>query len=269
MGVVLPLTTSAAATAQTSGTVSVLYAGSLVTPMEGRIKAALAAQGITFEGEGGGSKMLAHLIESGTKNPDAFVSVDPKLVTGLGAKVSYAAAFASTSLGVGWTSNSKYAALFDAVGAGKRPMLEALSTPGLTIGRTDARLDPKGAYTIEAMKLLAGTEGAARILGPDDNPAQTFPEEDLLARVETGQADVGFFYRTEAAARGLHFAPLPGDASMSQKITYVIAIMRDAPHRQQAVAFRDFVLTGEGKRILQAAGVEYFDRPRVLANAQQ
>jgi molybdate/tungstate transport system substrate-binding protein len=252
------------ARAQTVGTVSVLYAGSLVTPMEGPIKTALAAAGVDFQGEAGGSKMLANLIASGAKNPDAFVSVDPKLVTDLGAKVTSATAFASTSLGIGWSSRSRYAATFDAVTAGKSSLLAALETPGLTIGRTDPKLDPKGEYTVAGMTILAGAGGEHRILGDDENPAQTFPEEDLLVRIETGQADVGFFYKTEAIARGLHFAPLPGAASMSEKITYVIAIMKNAPHRAQAKAFQDFLLTGSGKRILQSAGLEYFDVPRAL-----
>ncbi|MBV8118105.1 MAG: ABC transporter substrate-binding protein, partial [Candidatus Eremiobacteraeota bacterium] len=51
--------------ADSAGSVSVLYAGSLVTPMEGPIKTSLATAGIDFEGEGGGSKMLANLIASG------------------------------------------------------------------------------------------------------------------------------------------------------------------------------------------------------------
>ena len=250
--------------ARAAESVWVLYAGSLVTPMEGPVKSALATEGIAFEGQGGGSKMLANLIASDAKSPDVFIAVDPAVVSGLGDRVAYAAAFASTSLGIGWSENSKYAGLFDAVAAGKGSLLEALTTRGLTIGRTDPRLDPKGAYTVEAMKLLAGAAGAGRILGTDDNPAQTFPEEDLIARVETGQADVGFFYRTEAAARGLHFTPLPGAASLSQKITYVLAILRNGPHPKSAIAFRDFILNGEGKRILQAAGLDYFEKPRIL-----
>lgn len=261
---VLSMTAIGRAGSQTQGSVSVLYAASLVTPMEGRIKSALAAEGIAFEGEGGGSKMLAHLIASGLKHPDVFVCVDPKLVAALGDQVASAQAFASTSLGVGWMPDSRYARSFDAVAAGKGSLLDALATPGLSIGRTDPRLDPKGAYTVEAMQLLAGKDGAARILGLDDNPAQTFPEEDLLARIETGQADVGFFYRTEAVARGLRFTPLPGAASMSQRITYVVAVMRDAANPHQAAAFRDFIVTGAGKRILQDAGLDYFERPRPL-----
>jgi molybdate/tungstate transport system substrate-binding protein len=243
--------------AQTSRPVVVLYAGSLVTPMEGPIKTALAAQGIDFQGQGAGSKVLSNLIASGLKTPDIFISVDPKLVLVLGSKVALSTTFASTSLGIGWSTNSKQAALFAQVAAGKLSVLQALSTPGLSIGRTDPKLDPKGRYTIAAMTMLAGADGERRILGDDANDAQIFPEEDLLARIDTGQADVGFFYRTEAMARGLNFVPLPGTASMSDKISYTLAVMKDAPHRAQAIAFANFLLTGEGRTILEKAGIEY------------
>lgn len=247
-----------------SNVVSVLYAGSLVTPMEGPVKAALASRGTDFQGQGGGSKMLSHLIAAGAKRPDVFVSVDPSLVTSLGAKVAHATTFASTSLGIAWSSNSKYAALFAQVAGGKTPILDALSTPSLRIGRTDPQLDPKGRYTVDAMTILAGAAGAKRILGDPENDAQIFPEEDLLARIDTGQADVGFFYRTEAIARGLHFVALPGKAAMNDRITYTLAVMRDAPHFDQAGAFEEFILSGEGKSILEKAGLEYLSTPIVV-----
>jgi molybdate/tungstate transport system substrate-binding protein len=256
------LLTVAPVTAQTTGPVSVLYAGSLVTPMEGPIKSALAAQGIDFQGQGGGSKMLANLISAGVKNPDVFISVDPKLVIGLGSKVAEASTFAGTSLGIAWSDNSRFAPVFANVAAGKNSVLDALATPGLRLGRTDPKLDPKGSYTVQAATILAGAGGEKRLLGDDENAAQIFPEEDLLVRVETGQADVGFFYKTEAIARGFHFVPLPGAAAMSDKITYTIAIMRNAPHPEQARAFQRFVLTGEGKTILQNSGVDYLSAPR-------
>jgi molybdate/tungstate transport system substrate-binding protein len=245
------------AVAQAPNTVNVLYAGSLVTPMEGPIKEALRAQGVDFQGQPGGSKALAHLIDAGLKTPDVFVSVDPALVTGLGDKVASADTFAGTSLGIAWSDKSADAALFADVVAGKTSLLDALSTPGLRIGRTDPKLDPKGGYTIAGMKILAGDTAELRILGTDDNAMQVFPEEDLLVRIEGGEADVGFFYRTEAVARGLHFFALPGKASLSDRITYTIALMKNAPHPDAARAFVAFIRTGAGKTILQRAGLEY------------
>lgn len=243
--------------------VSVLYAGSLVTPMEGPVKSALAAAGVDFQGEGGGSKMLANLIASGSKTPDVFVSVDPKLVAGLGSKVASACTFGGTSLGVGWSARSRYAGVFADAASGKTTLLHALQTPGLSIGRTDPRLDPKGAYTVQGMQLYAGPTVERRILGDDENQTQTFPEEDLLARLETGQADVGFLYETEAVARGFPFVALPGAAALTNRITYTIAILTAAPHPQGAAAFRRFLLTGPGRSILEHAGVHYLDAPCV------
>jgi molybdate/tungstate transport system substrate-binding protein len=247
-----------------SDIVSVLYAGSLVTPMEGPVKSALLASGIDFQGEPGGSKALANLIADGVRIPDVFISVDPQLVTKLDGRVASATTFAGTSLGVAWAPNSKYAARFDAVAAGKGSLQSALETPGIRIGRTDPQLDPKGAYTLEGVTMWLGRAGEQRILGDDQNPSQIFPEQDLLARVDTGQADVGFFYRTEAIARGYRFIALPGNAALTDRITYTLAIMNAAPHPKGARTFADFVLTGAGRTILERAGLTYLHAPKVL-----
>jgi molybdate/tungstate transport system substrate-binding protein len=242
------------------GTVSVLYAASLVTAMEGPIKNALSDAHVTFEGEPGGSKALANLILAGVRSPDVFISVDPRIVAGLGARVASAKTFAGTSLGIAWAPTSKYAALFNAA-TDATTLQRALETPGLRIGRTDPQLDPKGAYTLQAVTMWLGSAGERRLLGEDQNPAQIFPEQDLLARVDTGQADVGFFYRTEAIARGYRFIPLPGKASLTDRITYTLAVMRAAPHPNGAKAFADFILTGRGRTILERAGLTYLNPP--------
>lgn len=243
--------------AAASGAVTVLYAGSLVAPMEGPVKDALRRAGIDFEGEPGGSKALANLVAAGVRSPDVFIYVDPKLVVKFRNQVAWAKTFAGTDLGIAWAPNSKHAELFDAVAAGKTPLQRALETPGLRIGRTDPKLDPKGEYTVAGMNAWLGHDGARRILGEDDNPSQIFPEQDLLARIDTGQADVGFFYRVEAVARRYRFIQLPGDTVFTNRINYTLAVMKNAPHPQQAKAFADFILAGAGRAILERAGLTY------------
>lgn len=235
--------------------VNVLYAGSLVTPMEGPIAEALRADGVQFAGEPGGSKKLANLIASGVRSPDVFISADPTIVTGLGASVASSTTFARTSLGIAWSAKSRYRDLLESVAAGRVPLLEALSTPGLKIGRTDPLLDPKGVFTVTALKDIAGAEVERKILGDDENPNQIFPEEDLLARVETGEIDVGFFYRTEAVARKYPYVALP--PSPASQVTYVLAIMKGAPNPDAARSFATFILRGKGREILEHAGLEY------------
>jgi molybdate/tungstate transport system substrate-binding protein len=239
-------------------TVSVLYTGSLVTPMEGPVAKELALEGVQFNGEPGGSKKLANLISAGARNPDVFISVDPAIVAGLGNRVASSTTFARTSLGLAWSPKTKYDVELSALVNGKTNMWDVLSTPGLRIGRTDPQLDPKGRYTVQAVKALAG-DRAHVILGDDENPAQIFPEEDLLARVETGEIDVGFFYKTEAIARGYKFAPLP--PSPASDVRYALAVMNDAPHPGAAKQFAEFILYGRGRDVLQRAGLEYLIPP--------
>jgi molybdate/tungstate transport system substrate-binding protein len=227
--------------------------------MEGPVAGALRADGIDFAGEPGGSKKLANLIAAGIRSPDVFICVDPATLVPLGTNVVSATSFARTSLGIGWSPKSRFDQLLGSVAAGRVPLLEALSTPGLRIGRTDPRLDPKGVYTIDALKELAGARVERRLLGDDENPQQIFPEEDLLARVETGEIDAGFFYRTEAIARGYRFVPLPKEPS--SQITYVLALMRDRPHPEAARIFSEFVLRGKGRALLERAGLEYLIPP--------
>lgn len=243
------------------GPVVVDYAGSLVTPMEGPVAAALKRDlGYDFQGEAKGSKALAILIRDGVRMPDVFISADASLVTMLADKglIASSTTFGSAQLGLGYTKASRFAATFDSVRTGRGDLTSALATPGLRIARTDPALDPKGERTVRATAMFAGQKAAAQILGAADNPAQVFPEEDLLVRLETGSADVGFVYSTEAKARNLSFIPLPGKASLSDEITYTVAILKHAPHPAAAGAFAAYVLRGNGRRILQDAGITYF-----------
>ncbi|HKE36063.1 MAG TPA: extracellular solute-binding protein [Candidatus Baltobacteraceae bacterium] len=252
---VLAVALIGATASSAAAVVDVLYAASLVTPMNGPVADALRANGTQFNGEPGGSKKLANLIASGFRSPDVFISVDPAIVEGLGTAVGSSTTFAHTSLGVAWSPKSKFHALLESAAAGKVPLLDALLTPGLRIGRTDPQLDPKGQYTIQALRAIAGPTGERKLLGEDKNPAQIFPEEDLLARVETGEVDAGFFYRTEAVARGYPFVPLP--PSPASQVTYVLAVMKNAPHPEAARTFATFILQGNGRDILEKAGLEY------------
>jgi molybdate/tungstate transport system substrate-binding protein len=245
------------ARADAPGSVSVLYAGSLVWPMSEGVKPALAAQGIDLEGEAGGSTQLESWIESGKRTPDVFISVDPALIAKLGDKVAFSKTFATTDLGLGWAGKSNYAYVFEGVAKGEMPLLVALAQPGLRLGRTNPAKDPKGQWTIDALTLLLGAPNEKRILGVDDNPAQIYPEQELVARIGAGELDAGFMYASEAHARSFEFMPFPGESSMSDNIQYTLAIMKDAAHPAQAQAFADFILKGQGREILEKDGLKY------------
>lgn len=243
-----------------SPAVSVAYAGSLVRTMEGPLAASLRQNtGLQFEGEGKGSRALAHLITAGLRNPDVFLSADPALMAGIAP--SYVV-FGSARMVVAFSPKSPHREALEQAARGSRSILSVLSEPGVRAGRTDPQLDPKGARTVETLRLLGAhfhaTAQAAAVLA--NSPV--FPEEDLAVRVESGDLDAGFFYSTEVSGRGLETVELPADSNLSTKIAYAIGVTGNAPHAAAGRRFVNFVLHGEGRRILEAAGVRYFARPQ-------
>lgn len=246
----------------TSGaTVSVVYAGSLVRVMEGPLASSLRQHArLEFSGEAKGSKELAHLIAAGLRNPDVFISADPALLHGLAPCV----VFGSARMVVAYSNRSPNRALFEQAAAGKISILDVLANPAVRVGRTDPQLDPKGTRTLTALHLLGEHYHAVALADKVIAKSEVFPEEDLAVRVESGEADAGFFYSTETPGRAMQVVELPADANLSDQITYAIAEMPKAPHRAAAAQFVDFVLHGDGKRILEEAGLQYFAKPRQL-----
>lgn len=224
--------------------VSVLYAASLTQTMEGPLGRSFQKdEGYGFAGEGKGSRALANLIRAGLRSPDIFISADKSLYPGL-------RVFGRSQLVVAYAPGSRFAARLAAVAAGKQSLASVLHTPDLRLARTDPKLDPKGEKTLAALKALGV---------PPGGDSQVFPEQDLLARVETGQADCGFFYTTETRVPGLRVVALPDGIGSRPGIAvlYAIEVLPNAPHPSAAKAFLGYVLTGNGRRILEHAGITY------------
>ncbi len=245
-----------------SPVVSVAYAASLVATMEGPVARALAQRsGLRFVGEPKGSRALANLIRAGLRNPDVFITADPALLNGL---VTQYTIFGSARMVVAYSPKSAHAGLFADAAGGSISIIAALSAPGVRVGRTDPAIDPKGARTVRTVQLLGQhfhQPGFAQNLLAN---AQEFPEEDLAVRVQTGELDAGFFYSTETAPMGLSTIELPPDTNLANEIAFAIAIMPHAADRQNAQTFLSFILYGQGKRILEAAGLHFFKPVRVV-----
>lgn len=244
------------------GTVSVVYAGSLVRVMEGPLAASLRTHtGLDFSGEGKGSKALAHLITAGLRTPDIFISADPGLIHGIAPCV----VFGSARMVMAYSPASAQHALLDEVRLGHRSLLAALANPNLRVGRTDPALDPKGERTLTALHLLGMHFHEPQLARQVLQKSEIFPEEDLAVRVESGETDAGFFYSTETPGRGLRTIELPPDSNLSDSIAYAIAQLPNAPHPAAAAKFMNFVLNGPGRAILEEAGVRYFKSPRRIS----
>jgi molybdate/tungstate transport system substrate-binding protein len=245
-------------TAVAAGPVNVLYAGSLVNLMEHDIGPAFnKATGNTFQGFAGGSGLLANQIKGKLRHGDVFVSASPKVNANLkgsanGDWVSWYIGFAQSPLVIGYNPNSRFAADFKS-----KPWYQVLTEPGIRIGRTDPKLDPKGALTLALMKHAEAKYNIAglsqKVLGAPENPAQVLPEETLVGRLQSGQLDVGFFYSTETSDAKIPAIALPAD--VTPKASYTVTILRDPPNPAGAEQFVTFLLGPEGQKLMKEHGL--------------
>lgn len=252
------LSLASAPSALAAGKVNVLYAGSLVNLMERGVGPAFdKASGDTFQGYAGGSSGLANEIKGRLRQADVFISASPKVNGRLmgsanGNWVSWTISFAQSPLVIGYNPSSRFAADLKS-----KPWYQVLQEPGIRIGRTDPRLDPKGKLTerlikqAEAFYKIPGLSKA--IIGAPENPAQVLPEETLVGRLQSGQLDVGFFYSTETADAKIPSLALP--AKITPKAIYTVTILRGAPNPDGADKFVAFLLGRNGQSLMKEHGL--------------
>jgi molybdate/tungstate transport system substrate-binding protein len=255
--------------AHAAGNVNVLYAGSLVNLMERGIGPAFdKASGDTFQGFAGGSDKLANEIKGKLRQGDVFVSANPKVNDSLmaaanGNWVSWYISFAQSRLVIGYSASSKFAADFKS-----KPWYQVLQEPGVRIGRTDPKLDPKGALTVKLMSAAATLtkipDLSQKIIGAAENPDEVFPEETLVGRLQSGQLDAGFFYSTETAAARIPAVRLPPE--ITPKAVYTVTILHQAPNPAGADRFVAFFLGPDGKKIMEENGLDV-QRPSLAGDA--
>src|SRR5947209_7090481 len=182
------------------------------------------SSGYPYEGEGKGSTALANEIKGRLRFPDIFISADPAVNTTLmgaanGNYVSWYTTFIRTSMVIGYSPSSKFAADFRAAANSSRSWYQVLEEPGLRLGRTDPLLDPKGVRSIITMELAEQyyhqSGLASKVLGAAENTSQIFPEETLVARLGSGQLDAGFFYLNEVMDAKLPYVTLPTQINLS------------------------------------------------------
>lgn len=266
---VLPDTRSGARAA--SAPLRVLYAGSLVRLMEtGLFPAWLRAPGGgPAAGYAAGSTAIAHEIAAGLRAGDVFISASPKadaLLVGPanGDRVRWWLEFARSPLVLGTVAGGPA----DRALRSGQPWYAVLASGRFRLGRTDPRLDPKGALTLD---LLARAErtyarpGLARaVLGADENAAQVFPEPELVGRLQSGEIDVGFFYSLETAELGLATTALP--AAIDPAARYTATVIDGAADPAGAARFVAFLLGPAAATIMRAHGLDRLPAPTLAGD---
>src|SRR6202048_1105340 len=127
-----------------NSTVNVLYAGSLVNLMERSAGPAFEQKsGDRFQGYAGGSNKVANEIKGKLRRGDVFISANPKVDNQLmgqanGDWVQWYIAFAESPLVIGYNPSGRFVNDLK-----NRNWYEVLAEPGLKLGRTDPKLDPR------------------------------------------------------------------------------------------------------------------------------
>lgn len=104
---------------------------------------------------------------------------------------------------------------------------------------------PAGAYAHQALDAA----------GVDAQPVSL--EEDVKAvvsKVSLGEADVGIVYVTDARAAGDSVTSVPIPEEHNVVARYPIAVLDDAPNKNDAEDFVSLVLSEDGRHVLEEAG---------------
>jgi len=236
----------------------VAYAGSMGSMMEGPIKAGAQSLGSGFHGRAQGSDALAQLIVGGSITPDVFVPVTPgPMLTVLKAgKAQSAIPVARTEMVVAYSPKSKYAQAFADSAAGKSgamPWWQILQQPDIRFGRTDPTTDPQGRniiFTLQLAETFYNQSGLAhKILGDAINPAQTFSEPTVQARLQSGELDAASAYKIQPGPFGLPYVTLPPEINLGDQVlrdTYAQTSLELAgkTFHPQALAYYAAALSG-------------------------
>jgi molybdate/tungstate transport system substrate-binding protein len=222
------------------GTVSVLFAGSLVDYMEHDLGPGFQrATGYSFQGFGGGSTELANEIKGGVRQGDVFLSASATADRALegatnGNWVSWYTSFMASPLMLAYNPHSRFGTEL----AHGTPWYRVLTQPGIRVGRTDPKLDPKGVLTAEA---IAGAASKLHLpaLAHAEASFETFPETSLVGRMQAGQLDAGFFYAVEAKTAKL---PTVSLAPVYKYAEYTITVLNRAPDPAGAASLLRYLL---------------------------
>jgi molybdate/tungstate transport system substrate-binding protein len=231
------------ASAASGGTVSTLFAGSLLDYMERDLGPAFEkASGCSYRGFGGGSTEVASQIKGGVRQGDVFISAAAAADRALegaanGNWVSWYTTFAASPLMLAYDPASRAGQQL----AQGKPWYRVLVEPGVLVGRTDPKLDPKGVLTVEAVANAARKlHDAALTRALAGFPV--YPETALVGRLQSGQLEAGFLYAVEAASAKLRTVGLAPAYKYAQ---YTVTILNRAPNRRGAATLVRYLLNAQ------------------------
>jgi molybdate/tungstate transport system substrate-binding protein len=267
------------------GPLVVLHAGSLARPMHAALDSFTAMCRVPVVTLSAGSIEAARRIIDLHDVPDIIAVADEDVFPSLLMPdyVTSYATFARNRMVIAHARDRPPSGVLDSTN-----WYRVLSQPGVEVGRSDPNLDPAGYRTLMLLRLAdyhyhdPSIESAVLARSP---PRNVRPKSaDLTALIEIGALDYAFVYESVARSAKLAWIPLPaainlGDASLARDyarvsvriagrtrgdsvtirgapIWYALAVPKDAPHRDAALQLQRFLITADGARAMEAAGLE-------------
>jgi len=188
--------------------------------------------------------------------------------------------FACNRMVIAYTDSSQFADEVD-----RDNWYEILQREGVKYGRSDPNQDPCGYRTLMVWQLAETHYGASglydKLYGAEGDIMRP-KSVDLIALLESGDLDYAFEYSSVAAQHKLNFVDLPPQIDLSSEefkdyyaraevkvkgkkpgefltikgkpIVYGVTIPKNFPRQEIAIAWIDFLLSPEGRAIMEANG---------------
>jgi molybdate/tungstate transport system substrate-binding protein len=280
--------------------VIVFNAGSLTVPLA-EIEKQFEARypDIDILREAGGSTKMARMISELHKPADIMASADYKVIdkTLIPQNAEWNIRFASNQLVLCYTDKSRYASEVNA-----KTWYDILGRKDVIWGHSDPNLDPCGYRSLMVIQLA---EKFYNQPGLYDRLIANRPKEnirpksvELVAMLKTGNMDYAWEYLSVAVQHELKYVKLDDHINLGnyqydkfyeqavvevtggkpgtwikltgQSCTYGITIIKDAPNRQGAVLFLEYLLSPDGGlKVLESMGQPPFIPCRVSSTEEK
>ena len=267
---------SSPAAGQSRTPVIIFHAGSLTVPLAVMERAFEAAHpDIDILREGGGSRKCARKISDLHKPCDIMASADFSVIDRMLIPdyASWNVRFATNQMVLCYTESSAFAKE-----VGPESWTNILGRKGVVWGHSDPNLDPCGYRALMVLQLAEKVfqqPGLYDRLLANRPLANIRPKAvELVAMLESGVMDYAWEYRSVAVQHKLKFLTLPQEINLSsyaqesfykqarvavsgkkpgekielqgKSITYGVTLIDEAPNREAAIMFLDYMLDPEG-----------------------
>ncbi len=284
ISLLLALTFSLTAGCASKPTLPIFHAGSLTIPL-----AQISEEfnklypDVEILSEGAGSQTTIRKVTELGRECGIIASADYTIIPQLmfPQHADWYITFACNRMVIAYTDSSQFADEVD-----KDNWYEILQREGVKYGRADPDQDPCGYRTLMVWQLAEDFYNApglyGKLYGVENKDIMRPKSVDLIALLESGDLDYAFEYSSVAAQHELNFVSLPPQIDLSSEefkdyyaraevkvkgkkpgefltkkgepIVYGVTIPKNFPRQEIAIAWIDFLLSPEGRAIMEANG---------------